>query len=88
MWSQSRKLSDTIVRELGANFQETGSLQNKRTQSENSELNNPVELAVLGKVAMDGTMRTRHSAGVTGASDVVQEVFKGFIRIRLNYCRN
>lgn len=56
-------LSGKIVRELEEIFRETDSVKNKKRQVENLVLNEPVELAVLWQVAMDGTMTTIQLTG-------------------------
>lgn len=49
-------MSGKIVREMLAKFRETGSVQIKK-RHENSVLIEPVELAVLGQVSMDGPVQ-------------------------------
>lgn len=74
-----KHVSGKIVRELVAKFRESGSVKNKKRQGENPVLNEPVELAVLGQVAMDSTMSTRQLAVATGVSRTsVQRVLKKY----------
>lgn len=58
----STHISDKVIRELVAKFRETSCILNKKSHDENSVLNEPAELAVMGQVAIDGTISRRQSA--------------------------
>lgn len=72
-----KHLSGKIVRELVAKFRETGSVMNKKRQSAHPVVNEPIEVLVLGQVAMDNTLSTRKLASETGVSRTsVQRILK------------
>lgn len=70
--------------ELVADFRETGSVQNKKRQVENSVTNESVEIAVLGQITMNSTMSTRKLTSATGVCRTsVQLVLKNYNSITL-----
>ena len=74
-----KQASGKIVRELVAKFRETGSVCNKKRQFENPVLDEPMEIAVLGQVAVDRTLSTRQLANVSGVSRTsVQRILKKY----------